>query len=83
MQHDRLEAEIDANYDFFRRSLSDFLPIYLNQFAVIRAQSIEGFYAEVADADRAARLAFPDGVFSIQKVIQGPIDLGFFSHAGC
>ena len=77
-----LDAEIDANYDYFRGNLATFLTHHQNRYAVLRHQRIVEFYDEVAEADRAARTAFPDGLFSIQPVIEAPIDLGFFSHAG-
>ena len=82
MDSERLDAEIDANYDFFRRHLFEYLADNENRFALLRSQRVVKFYDEVADADREARAAFPDGIFSIQKVVQAPIDLGFFSHAG-
>jgi hypothetical protein len=79
---DPLEAEIDANYDFFRRTLGDYLPEHHRQYAVIRHKRIVGFFDAVAEAGDAARRAYPDGLFSIQQVMDEPIDLGFFSHAG-
>lgn len=82
MASDRLDIEIDANYDFFRRNLKDFIAEHHHRYAVLREQRVVDFFDEVADADRAARAAFPDGLYSIQPVIDAPIDLGFFSHAG-
>lgn len=82
MAEDALDREIDANFDFFRRVVSSHMPVHAGEYALIRHQHIVSFHSEVADADRAARSAFADGLYSIQEVRERPIDLGFFSHAG-
>ena len=82
MQTDPLDAAINGNYDFFRRTLSSYLPAHARQYALIRNRRIVGFFDEVAQAGAAAREAFPDGLFSIQQVMEEPVDFGFFSHVG-
>lgn len=76
------DEEIDANYDFFRRHLADFLETQAGRVAVIRKREIIGFFATVDEADSVASQQFSDGVYSLQPVVAEPVDLGFFSHAG-
>ncbi len=73
-------AEIDANYDVFQRNLARYLAGHEGQYAVMRHQRIVEFVATPGEAYRFATGRFPDGIFSIQEVIDEPIDLGFFSH---
>jgi len=80
MQPDVLRREVDANYDFFERNLAMFLVEHAGQYALIRACEVIGFFDKPGDAYRAGLGHFPDEIFSIQEVIDEPIDLGFFSH---
>lgn len=79
---DELDREIDRNYDWFRRSVAGFLPDHAGEFAIVRAAQLVAFSANVREAAQLARERFPDGLYSIQPVIEEPADLGFFSHAG-
>lgn len=72
--------EVDRNYDFFMRTLSEHLVEHRDQFALIRNQTIVDFYDKPGDAYRDALSRFDDRIFSIQEVTDEPIDLGFFSH---
>jgi hypothetical protein len=42
-----------------------------------------GFYSTLEDAYMTANQFFGDQPFSVQKVTETPVDLGFFSHAVC
>jgi len=77
-----LDQEIDANYDWFRRHLTEFVQREYGRVAVLRRCGLVGFYDSATEADARARNAFPDGIYSLQPVVQEPVDLGFFSHAG-
>ena len=74
--------EVDANYDFFQRTLRTLLDAHRDQYALIRGQQIVAFFDDVGDAYRAGLSRFPDAPFSIQEVTDEPVDLGIFSHAG-
>ncbi len=82
MQSDALDHEIDANYDHYRRHLSEFFKAEEGHVALLKSAQIVGFFDSVGAATRHARAAYPDRLYSIQPVIQEPVDLGFFSHAG-
>lgn len=75
-----LTAEIDANYDFFQRHLSEFIFTHTGQYALLRNKAVIEFFDRPGEAFRYGKQAFNDGLFSIQEVTEEPIDLGFFSH---
>lgn len=72
--------EVDANYDAFQRMLGDLLPNHSGRHALMRARRIVELFDRPADALQAGNLRFADGLFSIQEVIDEPIDLGLWSH---
>jgi hypothetical protein len=82
MQSDIIDREIDANYDHYRRHLSEFFETEQGRIALLKSARIIGFFDSVGEANRHARAKFPDGLYSLQPVIAEPVDLGFFSHAG-
>ena len=52
------------------------------ELALMHDGKIVEFFDTARDAFVAGQALFkPDHCFSIQEVIQGPIDLGFYSHA--
>ncbi|MEJ7932657.1 hypothetical protein WG907_00085 [Sphingobium sp. AN558] len=75
-----LTSEIDANYDYFMRNLAKFLVDHKGQYVLLKDRDVVSFFDEPGTAYRFGRSKFVDGVFSIQEVIEEPIDLGFFSH---
>ena len=80
MDRDRQAIEVDRNYDFFQRSLAQYLPAHRDEYALIKACELIGFFDSPGEAYRAGLARYEDGVFSIQEVTNEPIDLGFFSH---
>ena len=79
-QHPDIAAEIDRNYDAFRRSLGDYMPEHSGKIALLRAGTLVGFFDGVGAAWEQARRDFPDGLYSLQPVEEEPVDLGWFSH---
>jgi hypothetical protein len=75
------EREIDQNFQFFQGFVASLLPEKFGQFALLRARKVIGVYPRVADAMVAGHGSFADGIFSVQKVTDRPLDLGFLSHA--
>jgi hypothetical protein len=76
-----IEREIDANFDFFQRSLGSFLPQYDGKFALIKNCTVVRFYDNEFEAEAEGEERFADGLYSIQQVSEKPADLGFFSYA--
>ena len=82
MNTDVLNREVDANYDFFQRTLALLLPEHQGEYALLKQCKIEGYFGKAGEAYRAGLALFPDRIFSIQEVTAEAEDLGFFSHAG-
>lgn len=76
-----IQEEVDRNYDAFQKELSTLLVNHRGQYALMKDQKILNFFSSAEDA-RAAAVAFiPDKIFSIQQVINTPVDLGYFNYA--
>lgn len=76
-----IEVEIDRNFDFFMRNVSDFIERHRGQFALLRHSSVVGFHNSVKEAEETGVDRFSDGIFSIQEVSDDPVDLGFYTYA--
>jgi hypothetical protein len=73
--------QVDKNYEAFIAMLPSILPMHENKYALMKDGEAVGFYSTLEDAYVTANKFFPDEPFSVQKVTDTPVDLGFFSHA--
>lgn len=80
MDHE-LKQEVDRNYNYFQRHLSEFLDKHAGEYALMKAEKIIDFFEGPGVAYRAGLARFPDEIFSVQKVTDEPVDLGFMSLA--
>jgi len=78
---DKYQAEVDRNFEEFKKLLPSLLPVHRDRFALMKDGKILAFFSTVQDAAQAAEISIPDGVFSIQEVTDHTINLGFFTHA--
>lgn len=76
-----IEKEIDNNFDYFTRNVGNFISEHRNEYALLRKSKIIDFFPSVEEAEKKAHHLFSDGIFSIQQVCEGPVDLGFFTYA--
>lgn len=76
-----IRAEVDKNYAEFTRMLPEIIGQHRNKYALMRNGEVVGYYSTLEDAYTTANRFFEDGLFSVQKVTDVPVDLGFFSHA--
>jgi hypothetical protein len=81
MDHAALSVEVDRNYDFFQRHITDYLPQQAGRYALLRDQHVIGFYDDPGKAAEEGAKRFQDNIFSIQEVSTAPIDLGLYSYA--
>lgn len=79
--HEKLQAEVDANFEAFQKMLPDLLSREANRWALMRHGECVGFYDTLRDAHVAARALYDDKLFSVQQVSFAVVDLGWFSHA--
>jgi len=81
MSETQLE-QVQANYKAFEKILPTLLPQHAGKFALMRNAVIVEFFDTVRDAYVAGQNLFKeDGLFSVQEIVEAPVDLGFFSHA--
>jgi hypothetical protein len=79
--NNQLDIEIDRNLFAFLPQLSELLPEHEGSFALLRNQRIEGIHKKLSEALNAGYSLFSDGLFSIQKITDRPLELGMFGHA--
>jgi hypothetical protein len=74
--------QVEINYQAFEKKLPSLIPDYRGKFALMRNEEIIEFFDTARDAYFAGKKIFEkDKLFSVQQVVDTPIDLGFFSHA--
>jgi hypothetical protein len=73
--------EIDQNYRAFEELMPTLLPKHAGGFALLRERQLVGVYSKAIDAVAEAQQRFSDGVFSIQRITDRALDLGFLSYA--
>jgi Family of unknown function (DUF5678) len=61
--------------------LPGILALHQNKYALMKDGEVVGFYSTLEDAYVTANKFYADQPFSVQKVTDIPVDLGFFSHA--
>ena len=73
--------EVRRNYQAFVQKLPELVTTHRGKFALMHREQIVEFFDTVGDAYRAGQKLFQGQDFSIQKVTDSSVDLGFFSHA--
>ena len=76
-----INNEIRDNFVAFQQKLPDLVSTHKGRFALMRRLAIVEFFDTARDAFLTGLKLFPDGLFSVQEVIDTPVDLGFYSHA--
>ena len=75
------ELEIRRNYAYFKDLITDAMVEHAGETALIHKCSVVDYFATASEAVRAGMEQFGVLPFSIQRVVDRPIDLGFLSHA--
>lgn len=76
-----LQEEVDRNYQTFIELLPGLMPRYSGKYALMKSGRVLGYYSTAIDARTAAESFIDDRIYSIQRVTDSPVDLGYFSHA--
>ena len=74
------EAEIRQNFYYFQGVVSDLMPVHAGKYALLRQRSVVDIFSRPIEAMDAGFARFTDGLFSVQRVIDRPLDLGFMSY---
>lgn len=78
---EKREAEIRQNFHFFQGVVSQYMGEHAGEFALLRHRAVVGFFARPYDAMKEGHDRFDDELFSVQRVVDRPLDLGFLSYA--
>lgn len=74
--------EIEQNFRAFEGYLATLLPEHAGEFALLHGGELVDLFPTAIDAMTEGYHRFGgDGLFSIQRVIDRPVDLGFISYA--
>ena len=73
--------EIERNFEAFQNLLTSLLPDKAGQFALLRNRKLIATFPKAVDALIEGNERFGDGQFSVQRIIDRPLDLGFLSYA--
>ena len=77
-----VNTEIEKNYRAFQKKLPAVIETHRGKFALMNNAEIIDFFDTARDAYIAGQRLFTgEQVFSVQEVIDNPVDLGYFSHA--
>ena len=76
---DKIENEVSQNYQFFLQEKENNRIPYncLNKVALLREQQIIDYFDSIDDALKYARIVYEDGLYSVQKVNDIVINLGY------
>ena len=77
----RQQREVDANFEVFEEKFDDLYREHPGKFALMKNREVVDFFDTDADAFRAAKLLFNDGLFSVQKIDNQPPNLGWMGYA--
>ncbi len=77
----KIQEEIDRNYDAFLVVLPSIMHANRDKYALMKSGKILAYFSSSYDARTAAKMSISDNLFSIQRVTDSSIDLGYFSHA--
>ena len=77
------QKQVDDNFIFFKEWMKKGeSKDNLGKFALIKDKEIKGFYSTWDDANNAGKLAYKASPFSIQKIEENAINLGYYSAYG-
>jgi hypothetical protein len=74
------QREIENNFSYFQSIVGSLVSDHAGEFALIRSREIIDFFPSAIDAMSEGHHRFSDGIYSIQRVIDRPLDLGFLSY---
>ena len=77
----KLQSQVDRNYDVFKKNLKRHMRSHRNSYALMRDGVVVKFCKTYESAWNTGNKKFEDGLFSIQKVTDTPMDMGYFSLA--
>ena len=74
------QSEVERNFAAFKSLLPTLTGEY-GKYALLHAGELKAVYDTFEDALKTAEAFYKDGMYSIQRVTDKPVDLGFRSRA--
>ena len=78
---EQIEKEVKDNFGFFQKNKETLLKEHFNKVVLIRHKQFIDYFDTEEDAIKAGRLKYKDDMFSIQKINEEHVDLGFMGYA--
>lgn len=75
------ENQVNINYAAFEKKLPSIIIHHRGEFALMKDGEIVDYFDTARDTYSAGIRLFGEDNFSIQEVVETPVDLGFFSYA--
>ena len=75
------QEEVDRNYKAFKKMLSDLIKSDEGRFALLHNAELLACFDTNRDAQQTGMKLLGGKQFSVQKITNKAIDLGYFSHA--
>ena len=75
------QEEVDNNYEAFEKLLSAIIDEHKGEYALMKDAHIISYHESFYEAEKAGQERYKDGIYSIQRVDEEPINLGYFSYA--
>lgn len=80
-QSRKQKEQVELNFKVFAKKLPELIKVQMNKYALMRDGEIIEIYNSWEDAYKTGLRFYEDELFSIQKITNSSVDLGFFSHA--
>ncbi len=81
MKNTKQQEQVELNFKVFSEKLPELIKTQMNKYALMRDGEIIEIYNSWEDAHKTGLRFYEDELFSIQKITNNSVDLGFFSHA--
>ncbi len=74
------QREVDGNYEAFVEMLPQLVGSHRGRWALLHHGELTAVFDTARDAHLAGTKLYTDACFSVQEVIERPVDLGWFSR---
>ena len=75
------QTEVDRNFEAFQALMPKIGREHAGQYALLRESAIIEYFDTAPDALKYGARCYDDGRFSVQRVADETVDLGWYSHA--
>ena len=80
-QRERQHEEVHRNFEAFQKCFAELYHKHPGKVALMKDAEVVEVFDTVSDALKVGRMQFGDEVFSVQKIEESKIRLGFMGYA--